>query len=360
MNVDNSFKEYFNGRLHQVFLYLTDACQLRCEQCLYKTILAQREMDLKATLEMIEIFRNYGAEKLTLIGGEPTLYGYEQMNRPLFKVIEKAKELNYKYIRLDTNGLFRKELLLNSSFQKLDNLAFSLDGHKPEINDLLRGKKTFGKSIKRIIDALELNYYVTLTACIHPENIYHIEDMIDFFTNLGIKEFNMHPLFKMGIERDSFSGNTHIPPKEWLKIYKQMRTNIDAGKYKIQIRIPQRFIDYFLYNQSPEMYNYCPVKMGERILVHPNGEMRICALCIGSSYTIAHYNYREIIFSTLYSEVYAERLKLNPCMSQTKDFGDITPLCISFKPFQKEYIWENQKFDDKFLSTQITKSELQF
>ena len=35
-NMDNKFKSFFEGNLKQVFLYLIDACNLRCVQCLYK------------------------------------------------------------------------------------------------------------------------------------------------------------------------------------------------------------------------------------------------------------------------------------------------------------------------------------
>ena len=280
MIIDKNFEDYFKGRLHQVFFYITDVCQLHCEQCLYKTTL-----------------------------------------------------------RLDTNGQFKNDLLHNNSFKKLNNLSFSLDGHTSEINDALRGKGTFDKSIEKIKEAVSLGYYVTITACIHPKNINHIEEMIKLSTSLNIKEFNMHPLFKMGIDRDDFSGNAHIEPEEWLNIYNDIRKNIENNKYSIPVRLPQRFIAKDEYETNPDMYNYCPVKMGERILIHPNGEIRICALCIGSPYHIATYTKDKINFGALNSEISSDRIGRKPCMSQVKEFDNLTPLCISYKPFQLEHVW---------------------
>lgn len=323
-------------------------CQLHCEHCLYKTTLAPREMDFKTTIQLLELFSQYGAIKMTILGGEPTLFGIHQNNRPLFDVIRTAKEKGYKYIRLDTNGQFDPDLLLNRTFQSLNNLSFSLDGYTAEINDKLRGSKSFLRTVQRMKEAIELGYYVTVTTCVHRGNIHTIKEIIDFVTKIGVKEINMHPLFKMGIERDKFSGNSHLQPKEWLNLYLNIRRNIEKNSYKIRIRMPLRFIKTTEYKKHSDLYTYCPVRMGERLLIHPNGQIRICALCIGSPYAIASYTTKSINFQSRYNEIGHNRLRRKPCMSQTRDFGDLTPLCISYKPFQYEYIWVTQKFDDKF------------
>jgi MoaA/NifB/PqqE/SkfB family radical SAM enzyme len=347
MQVDAAFKEYFSGRLRQVFLYITDVCGLRCEQCLYKTTLANREMDLQSTLALVRLFREYGAAKLTFIGGEPTLYGYKQKNQPLFEVIEVARGLGYEYIRLDTNGQGNHTILDNLSFRKLDNLSFSLDGHTSEINDTLRGRGTFARCTEMIRKATSLGYYVSITSCVHPGNLDYIDEMIEFVTALGASEFNMHPLFKMGIDRDTFTGNTNIDPHAWVDVYNKIRVKIDEGQYPIPVRLPQRFVRTTEYLLDPEAYDYCPVRMGERVLVHPNGEIRICALCIGSPYHIATYNRDEIRFGAPQSEISSERLKRLPCMSQVANFGDLTPLCISYKPHQNEYVWTTGQVDSR-------------
>jgi len=349
MQVAPEFQRYFNGRLHQVFLYITDRCGLRCEQCLYKTTLANREMDLSLAIEFVNIFREYGAEKLTFIGGEPTMYGASQGNQPLFDVIDEAQKSGYKYIRLDTNGQSSNNILRHPSFQKLDNLSFSLDGHTAEINDSVRGKDTFRKCISMVSSAVDLGYYVSVTSCVHPGNLHHIDEMADFCHSLGVRELNLHPLFKMGIDRDDFSGDTDIDPTDWLKTYNQIRSNTVSGRYKIPVRAPQRFIAASDYSTSPETFNYCPVRMGERVLVHPNGEIRICALCIGSPIHIARYNCEEVKLVDINSEIDKERMKRQPCMSQVADFGDLKPLCISYKPYQNEYVWKTQQFDSRFI-----------
>ena len=105
--IDPKFKEYFKN-LKQVFLYITDECNLRCSHCLYKPDLTfhlkEKEIDLETALALISDFREMGASKLTIMGGEPTLYGIDQEWKPLLKVISEARNLGYEYIRIDTNG----------------------------------------------------------------------------------------------------------------------------------------------------------------------------------------------------------------------------------------------------------------
>lgn len=348
MKVDKAFENYFKGRLKQVFYYVTDRCNLRCEHCLYKSTLSALDMKFDIAFEMLSLYKDYGAEKLTFIGGEPTLYGSEKNHIPLFDLINHSKNLGYRYVRLDTNGQFDIDLFDNDKFKKLDNLAFSIDGHLSEINDSIRGKNSYNKCVKNIKEAVNRGYYTTITSCIFQGNLEHIEELIWFASSLGAKEINLHPLFIMGVERDNFTGSAHIKPEVWMTIYQGIREKIDNDTYDIKVRIPQRFVEISDYHKDKKKYEYCPVRMGERVLVHPDGKIRICALCIGSPYHIARHDNSEISFGASNNEIDPSRLERRPCMSQTKDFGGLIPLCISYKPYQSEYVWEMGEFDSNY------------
>lgn len=70
-NMDNKFKDFFEGNLKQVFLYLIDACNLCCVQCLYKLDIGfqveKKEIDFEDAVKLISDFRELGAVKLTLM-----------------------------------------------------------------------------------------------------------------------------------------------------------------------------------------------------------------------------------------------------------------------------------------------------
>ena len=158
--MDKEFTDYFGKNLRQVFLYLVDDCNLRCTQCLYKLEIGfqmhKKEMDYEDAVKLISDFREMGAIKLTLMGGEPTLYGIKEHNKPLLDLIKKSKELGYEYVRIDTNGQFNSDLLDQPEFKMLDEITFSIDGPTPEINDPIRGKGSFEKFLKNMLMSIQL------------------------------------------------------------------------------------------------------------------------------------------------------------------------------------------------------------
>jgi molybdenum cofactor biosynthesis enzyme MoaA len=83
--VDPAFKNHFTA-LRQVFMYITDRCNLECEQCIYKPSISHfinEEIELSTALGLLSTFRELGAAKVTFLGGEPTLYGYRLGGKPL-------------------------------------------------------------------------------------------------------------------------------------------------------------------------------------------------------------------------------------------------------------------------------------
>jgi len=365
--IDPRFREYFKD-LKQVFLYITDECNLRCIHCLYKPDLTfhlkEKEIDLETVLALISDFREMGASKLTIMGGEPTLYGIDQEWKSLLKVIVGARKLGYEYIRIDTNGQFEGKLLEKEEFKLLDETTFSLDGPTPEINDPVRGEGSFKKCVSNIEKALSLGYTVDLTCCIHKGLIQRDSDgyllldvMIRFIESLGVKRINFHDLFKTGIPRDTWTEAIDISLEEWINVWAEIQTNIESGRYRIPVRIPQCFVSREEFDKHPQYYGYCPVKLGERVLVHPNGIIRICALMIGTPYGIARFYNRKIVWDeSLTNETRDHKLdEYTPCTNQSKNksFGDFVPLCVSFKPKQNEFIWQQKLEWERKRSKQI-------
>lgn len=92
---DPQFDRHFEGRLMQVFIYVTDECNLRCTQCYYKPWLktGHPEMPTDVLLTLLEKFRQLGAVKVSFLGGEPTLYGKATNNTPLPSIVRAAMTL---------------------------------------------------------------------------------------------------------------------------------------------------------------------------------------------------------------------------------------------------------------------------
>jgi MoaA/NifB/PqqE/SkfB family radical SAM enzyme len=355
ITVDDAFKNYFRN-LHQVFMYITDRCNLECEQCIYKPSISHfinEEIELPTALELLARFRDMGASKVTFLGGEPTLYGHRRAGRPLLDLIAGTKDLGYEYIRLDTNGQKTSDFLDRPDFMKLNEVAFSLDGYSVETNDSLRGKGTFLRTIEAIKLALNLGYKVTITCCVQKlfldrddHGRLRLGTMIQFAESLGVHQINFHDLFKVGIPMDTWTGNFAPKPQDWMPVYREITGMISSGKFGISVRLPQCFVTKAEFARNPEFYGYCPVKLGERVMVHPNGTIRICSNLICTGYGVARYGDGRIEWDhSAGNETAGHDLQRNtPCTNRSrhKKYGDLVPVCFSFKPGQDEHVWREK------------------
>jgi MoaA/NifB/PqqE/SkfB family radical SAM enzyme len=308
---------------------------------------------LKTALALISDFREMGACKLTIEGGEPTLYGASQNHLPLLTLINEAKKLGYEYVRISTNGTFDSNLLSETSFKRLSEITFSLEGFTPELNDELRGKGTFDLCVSNIKKAVEMGYLVNITCCLHKRllqrdnsGVLLLDLMIQFAESLGVKRINFHDLFKTGVPMDAWTGGFNPPIIEWPSIYEEIHGNIENGNYRIQVRLPQCFISREEFERNPQYYGYCPTKLGERVLIHPNGIIRICSNMIGTPYGVARFFEGKIVWDrSSTNELRDHKLNvLTPCTNRSKGIrcADLVPLCFSFKPKQSEIIWKKE------------------
>ena len=365
-DMDERFFNYFNKRVRQVFFYTTNCCQLRCKQCLYKPDLTfqmgKKEIDKNVMLELGEDFYKMGAKKATVMGGEPAMYGSED-HKDLVDLITGLKNIGYEYVRMDTNGIYDDDMLAIDGMKKLDEVSFSLDGHTSEINNWVRGEGAYDKCVKNIKRALELGYKVDITACVHKKlaekdekGIYQIVNMIKWAESIGVEEINFHVLFKHGFPMDTWTEDTAITPNEWLEIKDVLYELVygENSNLKIHVRIPEHFVTKEEFEDKPKFYGYCPVKLGERILVHPDGQLRICSGLISSKYCIAKYlDDKRIIWEEGQTNEICDH-NCNgdtPCTNQSKSMNcgeGLVPLCFSFKPLQKEFVWKKKlNWDEK-------------
>lgn len=354
-DIDPRVIEYYQDRVHQIFLYLVDDCQLSCKQCLYKLdtnfYLARKDIDPKHAQWLIEDFYKMGARKLTLMGGEPTLYRIAEGNEPFFDIIERAKDIGYTYVRIDTNGQFDAKLLEHKSMKKLDEITFSLDGPTARINDPVRGKGSYERCVENIKRAVAFGYNINVTCCIHKGLVRRGEDgelpisrMAHFMDDIGVRRLNFHDIFKGGIPRDHFTGKLDISVDKWFEVWSELQKNIEEGKYSIPLRIPQSFVQPEEFEQNPSYYGYCSVKTGDRALIHPNGIIRVCSLMIGTPYGVAKFYDNKIVWDESYTNETQSHLmdKDTPCINQSKSdhYGIMKPTCVSFKPKQNEFVWK--------------------
>jgi len=359
---DPRFDGRFRGRLMQIFLYLTDECNIRCVQCYYKPSLTKRPVEIptQTAVALLEKFRELGALKVTFLGGEPTLYGKMPGNKPLSFMVDAARRLGFEYIRTVTNGLFDPSLLQNQHLQEIDEITFSIDGDTAEIHNALRGRTTYERSVENLRAAVRLGYNVHVTMCVHRANVGRdsggtllLSRAINWAASLGVKSFNLHPLFQMGVARDAWTGETDIDPVEWLEVYRELRSLSDRGVYRIPVRVPLRFVTAAEFERKPGAYGYCSIKLADRLDVHPSGHIHTCALHNSTSVAIANFEEKDqqirIGWSAKNNELEHYPFKedeQHPCLVMKGFKNGLQPLCISLKPGQEEFVWKRLHMDE--------------
>lgn len=355
MKIDSQIMQFYNKKIRQIFVYITSRCQLHCKQCLYKPLLCSESTDIRYEIlqELLTTFKSLGAYKVSFLGGEPTLYHDFKSNKTFTDVLELCKTIGYKYVRFDTNGQFSSDFLEQENLNCADEITFSLDGFNKETNDIVRGKGSFDKCLSNISFAVQRGYKVQITMCVHnvvcPSveiGINNIEKMISFASSLGVSAINFHPILKVGIARDNWIDNTNISPDIWMKIYRVIQERNSNNAYSISVRLPMRFVEKKIYSQNIDKFSYCPLQLAERALIMPDGTIKVCAFTIGTPYHIADYDEAKI---TVYTGKYSEysmcknhnsiKSSDSNCLFQTVDSNNFVPLCMSFKPHQKEIVW---------------------
>src|SRR5579863_2189315 len=88
------------GRFRNVYLYITERCQLRCKHCYMGDRLDRGlKMPWEEIVKTLTTWREMGGSKLTILGGEPTLHP------DFIDVIRVAHRLGYEHVITTTNGL---------------------------------------------------------------------------------------------------------------------------------------------------------------------------------------------------------------------------------------------------------------
>lgn len=171
---------------HEILVNLGFGCN---QNCLFCCVRAHRrpfftfERITGATQRYGErLGEDLGGATLTLTGGEPT------MHRRIVHVIEAAREMGFRKIRLQTNGvlLSRIELVEDLHRAGVDAVTLSFHSHRPEVYDrITRTRRLFPlvlkaiENLKRVpLPSIHFNIVVT------RQNVADFPDYVDFVGRL--------------------------------------------------------------------------------------------------------------------------------------------------------------------------------
>jgi len=162
-------------------------CNNRCTGC-FSSQDSGASMTTDEVFENLIIGRNLGARHLWLGGGEPTL------RKDLLRIVRRARRLGYQRIRLETNGM----MLAYGEFARacieagINEINFAIKGHAASLHDgLTRTPGSFELMMRGIEWIGDLAVPMEGDVLIYRNTARLIPDMVRFFTDAGIKGFNL-------------------------------------------------------------------------------------------------------------------------------------------------------------------------
>lgn len=175
----------FDKRKH---VRITTLCNNSCIFCLDADETKRKHKPIAELRRMFAEGIKEGCTRLILSGGEPSTHP------DFLKIIRLGKKLGYKKIQTITNGrMYCYESFLKSAISAgLDEITFSIHGHTPELHDsLTRSPGSFEQTVQGIKNALKHKVIVGADIVLNKQNCKYFPAIINFLTNLGVREFDI-------------------------------------------------------------------------------------------------------------------------------------------------------------------------
>lgn len=165
--------------LHELWLHLTDRCNLACSHCLFCSGPDQaRELPLAIIKQHIDAALTLGCRLFALTGGEPLVH-------PDFTaIVEHILEQPDCQVVILTNGLLASERLSEQWPRARVFLQISLDG-VPEHHDRLRGNGSFDRLQQQLLKLHSTGWQFTLSCCVTRENAVDLPWLVDYAADHG-------------------------------------------------------------------------------------------------------------------------------------------------------------------------------
>jgi len=204
--------------LTDLYLYLTDHCNLCCTHCWISPSFSQNQqnsLSLNALKKTILEAKSVGLQSVKLTGGEPLLY--HDLNKLLQFLA--SEELT---IFIETNGiLFDKTIIESFQSSKVEQISVSLDAASEDVHDKIRGVKgSFNRTLNgmRLLSDYGLNFQIIMT--LQRKNRKEIPGLIRLSEKIGAGSLKINPLQPCGRAIDAFKRRDNLELDELLKLYR--------------------------------------------------------------------------------------------------------------------------------------------
>ncbi|MCL2312800.1 MAG: radical SAM protein [Firmicutes bacterium] len=161
----------------EVHWEITNSCNLRCKHCINDSgIQLENELNFSEAVKAANKIKLAGVKTIYFTGGEPFSY------KDFILLLGEVVKLDVR-IYVISNGILIEKKDIN--FMKAHNisLGLSIEGSTSDINDAIRGKGNFDKTIQILSYCKKINLPTTIYSTVNKFNVNDIKNIIHLAVN---------------------------------------------------------------------------------------------------------------------------------------------------------------------------------
>lgn len=175
---------------------ITNKCSLKCEFCDEAALFSLQTFIEKTgpIFKILDYLKDWGVEKITFSGGEPTLVDN------LGEILAKAKEIGFE-VALATNGLaLGKKTFFESICKNIDVLKLPLHGIKKTHDEIVGRSGAFAKIISVLKHALDYRpcLKTEITCVITKDNCCQLDKVLDICLKYQVDQLTLSEVYPRG------------------------------------------------------------------------------------------------------------------------------------------------------------------
>jgi radical SAM protein with 4Fe4S-binding SPASM domain len=212
-------------RLSELWIHTNNSCNLQCTHCLVSSgPWEDNGLSTDEIKHIIDQGRELGVFRFYFTGGEPFI------RKDIYELIEYVTRDPDSELIVLTNGmLFAQEKQIKRLLEVSKGRfkpQISLDGSTREVNDLVRGRGTFEKTIKGIKAVAEVGLDPTVTTVVTSANAEDVPNVTKLLASLGVKRHHLLWVHQRG--RITNGGKDLIlPTYKLIEVVKKVKKTAD-------------------------------------------------------------------------------------------------------------------------------------
>jgi radical SAM protein with 4Fe4S-binding SPASM domain len=278
------------GRFRNVYLYITEACQLRCEHCYMGERLERAlKMPLSQIVSTLATWRRMGGSKLTILGGEPTLH-------PSYTdAIRFARKLGYEHVITTTNA----QAPALRKFRQLapEDFAYiqvSLDGGSPDTHDLIRGTGTFGEALSTTAELTRRGFDTRIICTVNQANAGDALRLLDIADDLAVSLVKFHVFSTIGT--GGHNPGLAMTPPQWVEFCDRLHEVAPSHRTRVWYQPTYARRDQ-MERYASEGYQGCIGRTLDRISIFPDGRCYVCSYLFDTTLFFAQMQDGQVVLN---------------------------------------------------------------